>query len=367
REFLADASAVQFTRNPDGIAGALKKIGCPKIGSQMQSPNAPEAGHLFFGNACSWFSLGDLLATHPPLPTRIKRINPMFDGKFPAAIYPVNLTQEAAQPQRQRTLPEAFKAIPVPVMSAVYAAEQPAERGAAAKSSVRDEANDPLTAQAVFYALLLDSKESVRQRQLAALDPGYLVQETLRLYPQIQQLEAKEKIPLAMRVSSALRSMSKPQYLQFTSAVDTLIAADSKMDLFEYTLKAVLLRDLDIHFGLAAQLSVRYTTLAGIRQEYVTALSFLAYSGHTAIPDAQRAFAAAAQELGLPDGILSPHETTIVLFDRSLRKLAETAPALKKQVYESFLTCVQHDGQITPKEAELLRAVAAMLAIPMPV
>ena len=79
REFLADASSVQFTRNPAGLSGALQKIG--GYGSKMESPNAPDAGHLFFGNALSDAFLG-ALATHPPLEDRIRAIDPAWDGKF---------------------------------------------------------------------------------------------------------------------------------------------------------------------------------------------------------------------------------------------------------------------------------------------
>ena len=83
REFLADASAVQFTRNPQGIAGALKKIGALAEGSHVQNPHAEEASHMFFGNAVG--GLGQffgLLATHPPLIERIRRLDPSFSGDF---------------------------------------------------------------------------------------------------------------------------------------------------------------------------------------------------------------------------------------------------------------------------------------------
>ncbi len=84
REFLADASAVQFTRLPDGIVGALKKIGGLVQGSRLRTSQAEEASHMYFGNglAAPFFAL---LATHPPLSERIRRIDPSFDGKFPRA------------------------------------------------------------------------------------------------------------------------------------------------------------------------------------------------------------------------------------------------------------------------------------------
>jgi uncharacterized tellurite resistance protein B-like protein len=96
-------------------------------------------------------------------------------------------------------------------------------------------------------------------------------------------------------------------------------------------------------------------------------LSFLAYSGHSDIIVAQNAFNTALKELGLTDPIQNNSDCTVQLFDQSLRILAETSPAIKKQIFAALMTCIRYDGQITDKEEELIRAIAAMLAIPMPV
>jgi len=157
------------------------------------------------------------------------------------------------------------------------------------------------------------------------------------------------------------------QYKRFTTVLDLLIAADQKMDMFEYTIKAVLLRDLDIHFGLAKQLHVRYKTLSSVRLPVVAVLSYLAYMGHTGNEEAQKAFGASMQELNMSDDMLPTNEATVQRFDQSLRMLAETCPTLKKQIFAAFMTCVEHDEQLTPQEAGLIRAIAAMLAIPIPV
>jgi Zn-dependent protease with chaperone function len=79
RESLADASSVQFTRNPAGLSRALQKIG--GIGSRIDSPHASEASHMFFANGVSRPLMG-LLATHPPLADRIRAIDPGWDGHF---------------------------------------------------------------------------------------------------------------------------------------------------------------------------------------------------------------------------------------------------------------------------------------------
>jgi uncharacterized tellurite resistance protein B-like protein len=231
-------------------------------------------------------------------------------------------------------------------------------------------ANSPLTAQAVFFALLLDSDVSIRNRQYNQIQMAgspFLVNETQRIHPQVCSLPEEEKIPLAQRVSAALREMTIPQYKKFLKIVDLLIAADNKMNLFEYTIKAVLLRDLDIHFGLAKQLRVRYTALSSVNRPVAVVLSYLAYSGHDNQQEILGAFSAAMGELRLSNSILSPSEMSVQQFDQALRVLAETSPTLKKQIFASFMTCVWYDGKITPTEAGLIRAIAAMLAIPMPV
>ena len=94
REFLADAAAVQFTRNPAGLSGALKKIGGYVFGSRLLTPHAEEASHLYFGNGLgeAWFGL---MATHPPLDERIRAIDPSFDGKYP------DVPSEQAQVRRK--------------------------------------------------------------------------------------------------------------------------------------------------------------------------------------------------------------------------------------------------------------------------
>jgi hypothetical protein len=90
REFLADAASVQFTRNPAGIANALKKIGGVPQGSAIANAHAVEMSHMFFGQAIRLL-FGGMMATHPPLAERIRAIEPGWDGAFPsgAAIAPV--------------------------------------------------------------------------------------------------------------------------------------------------------------------------------------------------------------------------------------------------------------------------------------
>jgi len=383
REYLADASAVQFTRNPDGIAGALKKIGARGIGSNVSSVHAAESSHLFFGDVCGLFSLGGLLATHPDLAKRIRRIEPRFDGRFPrlSDIKPPKYSTSGSigRGTANKILPK------FPRLQSTTESKQSVLENIgglnianviaagtllnAIPKAVTESTNNPLTAQAVFFAILLDSDESIRHRQfnqIQAAGASFLLNETVRLYPQIQPLSEHEKISLAQHISATLREMTPAQYRQFSRILDLLISASQAMNLFEYTIKAMLHRDLDIHFGLAKQPRVRHTTLSSVRLPVVAVLSYLAYSGHESQDEALKAYSASMSELKLSAPMMLPAELTTQRFDKSLRILAETCPTVKKQMFSALMTCVWYDGKITPREAGLIRAIAAMLAIPIP-
>ncbi|MDR1382232.1 MAG: M48 family metallopeptidase [Planctomycetaceae bacterium] len=411
REFLADASAVQFTRNPNGIADALKKIGCPKIGSAVRAPQAAEASHLFFSNI-SRFSLGALFATHPDLTTRIRRLDPAFDGKFPKEITRVNLFDESLSPQQRRTprptiIPTPQRAATPanvaglsPVLSSQTAAasqtiqqnvlqttlpqigqpnaEQIAGRIAVASSllenipqEVTDNIREPLSAKAAFYAvLLMESDDNLRNRQLAYLtgaENDYVVKVTRWVYGRIVFLSPQSLLPFTQRLTAILRSLSPPQYKHFSEVVKTLVHADNKVSLLEYTITALLQRDLDVYFGFSKPLSVKYNSAESVREPIAVVLSILARYGHDTETAARSAFSAAAKELPLNNLEMTPAEDSALPSPHeSLTILSQTSPKLKRQLFTAMTTCVQHDGQITVKEGELLRANAAMLGLPMP-
>lgn len=382
REYLADASAVQFTRMTDGIAGALKKIGSPNIGSDVKNEHAAEASHMFFGDVCPLFSLGGLLSTHPDLVTRIKRLDPSFDGRFPARVEPVNIAAERAG-QATKGASAGKSSSPLDPLRRLDPTSGVAKIGNldlgqilvagalldSIPDGVADAARNPLTAKATFYAMLLDSDEAIRRGQIQAVavsETDYVVRQTQQIYATLAQAAPEAKIPLAQRVSASLQQLTLAQYKQFSGVVDRLIAADNKMDLFEYTLKAILFRNLDVYFGLTPPPTVKYHALGAVRGATVAVLSYLAHVGHDNDADVRAAYTAAQNELGLADPILSDSACTVKLFDESLRKLAETSPPLKQRIYNALMTCIRHDGQITVQEGELMRAVAAMLGIPMP-
>ena len=371
REFLADASAVQFTRQPAGIAGALKRIGGATTGSGVQSPNAPEASHMFFGRATR--GLSGLFSTHPPLAERIRRIDPSWDGALPEGP-PVTSTEPSRAGVAAFAGGAASSAAPTVDQVGQPAGEahlQYAERLVKSlPAQLVSAAHETYGARAVVYALLLDHEAEPRQRQLmhleGAADPG-VYEETLRLIPIVQQLDMRARLPLLDMSLPALRGLVRAQYELFKQNVAALVQADNAIDLFEWSLHRILLHDLEAHFVRRSPPRVRHRTLASVRSHSELLLSMLAYAGHRDLESAQHGFEQAKRTLGLPKARLHPvDDLQFSALDTALAAVEEAAPKVKRQLLRAAVACIAADRAVTATEAELLRAMSASIGCPMP-
>jgi Zn-dependent protease with chaperone function len=392
RESLADASAVQFTRNPAGLAGALKKIGGLSYGSRIAAPHAEEASHMFFSNGMGE-SLFSLMETHPPLVDRIRALDPTFDGTFPE----VEEAGEAlASPPRLAQRPPPFfgpgSRTQAPVAglagSPVFAARSilantgaptPAHLTYAADlrgsipTRLQVAARDPLGACTLVYALLLSDEEAARSKQLQELNgatSASVAQETLRVYPEVQAIATRAKLPLVDLALPGLRHMSPGQFEQFRAAVQALIESDEEVDLFEYVLQKIVLRHLAPHFVQARKPVVQFYALRPLAPDCAVLLSALAYIGQSEPDKVAFAFQQGAQSLSyaaqaeLP--LMPEAECDLSQVDAALNRLAQAVPQIKKNVLNACAQTVAADGLIQELEAELLRAIADALDCPLP-
>jgi Zn-dependent protease with chaperone function len=392
REYLADASAVQFTRNPDGIAGALKKIGGLKEGSRVENPRAGEVGHMFFANAFRGGLVG-LLATHPPLADRIRRLDPTFTGEYPV-VRPVGVDGPEPEGPRPRRAPPTgglptlpgLPQVPLPAMG--LAAAQAADRvgnitpkeihhaaalHADVPDALRDAAHEPFSARALVYALLLDPRADMRDLQLGLLKAGAGpadLAETLRLAAPVRALPDALRLPLLDLAMPALRQMSPRQHQAFRSQVEALINADRRVSLFEYVLRCVLHRHLDAQY-LPRQQPRGPVENSPRRPAPAVAkvLAFLAWEGQSEPDQAAGAFAAGMRSFA-GDGHayrLSPREeSSLAEFDAALQTLNRSVPAVKRRTVVACAACILADRQVTVRESELLRAICDTLDCPLP-
>jgi Zn-dependent protease with chaperone function len=389
REYLADASAVQFTRNPNGIGGALKKIGGLAEGSRIDNPQAAEVGHMFFANAFAGEGLAGLLATHPPLVERIRRLDPQFDGQFPE-LRPVGVDRELEGRRPGRVPPFAgmprlpgLPQVPVPVLG--FADEAASRVGDVDPEEIsyaqalhdgmpevlRVAAQEPFSAHALVYALLLDPRADVRDLQLtrlkAAAEPQDFA-ETLRLVAPVQAMPDAHRLPLLDLAMPALRQMSPRQHQAFRAQVEVLMIADQRLSLFEYTLRCVLHRHLDAQF-LPQRQTRQVHSSQKLARPVATVLTLLAWEGQPEPDQAARAF-----DTGMRSYIGGDHthrlppreECSLVEFDAALQTLNQSVPAIKRRIVVACAACILANQQVTVREAELLRAICDMLDCPLP-
>ncbi|HKW28602.1 MAG TPA: M48 family metallopeptidase [Verrucomicrobiae bacterium] len=397
REFLADASSVQFTRNPGGITGALKKIGgLGETGSRISHAHAEELSHMFFGNGVSEPFIG-LLETHPPLLQRIRVFEPNFDGKFSYLRYDGrDRPPEAVSTPKRQPMPNLFGT----VLGGAILASGDAERPPVIRShtvlpnlgnptplhlkyaeqlrdslpdSVKAAAREPLDAVALIYAMLLSNDDPMRATQLAELakrvDPA-IQQKTAALFPEVARAAAHAHLPMINLALGTLRNLNAGQFTQFSQTLAWLIESDGKVELFEFILQKIVLHHLAPQFGQASRAVVQYYSLKPLVPDCAVLLSVLANVGSSDSAEIQKAFATGMPYLRAPDEtdlVLLPREQCGVnQIDAALNRLAQASPLIKKNLLEACIHTVGADGVILEAEAELLRAVADTLDCPMP-
>ena len=401
REFLADASAVQFTRNPPGLSGALQKIGRYSYGSRLESEHASDAAHLFFGNGVGEPFFG-LLATHPPIDERIRALDPVWDGKFP----PLEKSQAELIEHAALADLKASRS-PVPdvlnqfgtILGGAVIAESTAKRPPVIRSSsvlpnlgsptplhlkfaeqwrdalpdtVKAAVREPLDAVALIYAMLLDGDEKLRAIQLVELaqrGPAAVQAKAAALYPEIVALVLHVRLPLVNITLPALRQLRPLEFTQFSDTLKWLIESDQKVELFEFVLQKIIQRHLASQFSTTRRAVVQYYSIKPLLQDCGVLLSALAHVGSSNGDQNRAAFEKGAPYLRAPDGdveFVPMAECGLDKIDAALDRLDQAAPQIKKNLLEACVQVVGADGVIQEAEAELLRAVADTLDCPIP-
>jgi len=358
REYLADASAVQFTRNPEGIAGALKRIGGLEEGSNIHNPAAEEASHMFFGAGFS-----GLFATHPPLEERIERIQ----------AYPLELASSPAQ--GASALPAGASGF---AGQTSIAATGPSEQHVKYAKSIiadmpvllSDASHEPFSARAVVYALLLSNDAEIAAKQRKSLTHGAqdgVYELTARYQSDVAKLPRRSHLPLLDMTLPALRSLSAQQYKIFRANLQHLIRADNKIDLFEWTISRIVIQGLDEHFGLLKPAKAKHRSLSGLRHPFEIVLSTMAYVGAKKADAAENAYIRGIEQIGWQRSKIRPNtECTLTGVGNALDLLRESTPKIKGQLLRGCATVAEDDGRITVREAELIRAIADAVGTPVP-
>ena len=381
REYLADASAVQFTRNPSGIANALKKIGGAVSGSKVAAPSAAEASHMFFAKGV-WEGFSGLWATHPPLSKRIRAIEPSWDGRFigsDASVAGVSSTQAAGFAGEAEPV-VAVAAAEVPVTVVDHAIEQVGEpteahREYASKllasipETIKNAAREVYGARAVTFCLLLDRAPEIHRKQFQLLEKiaeKDLVQLTAKMAPEVDKLDVRTRLPLVDLALPALRSMSPSQYQRFSSCFVQLVRADNRLELFEWVLSQVLMWHLRPQFEKVRSPRISYYGLQKLAKPCSTILSAVSYAGNSD-DQASDAFQNAAGHFPeVPVRLLSREEAGLFQLREALNIITRVAAKHRGRLVDACAAAICADGHVAVQEAELLRGISDLLDCPMP-
>ncbi len=379
REWLADAAAVQFTRNPTGIGGGLKKIGGLFKQGRLDTPHAEVASHLYFANSNyePWFPW---LATHPPLDRRVLAIDPTFDGQFPKVkmLAPSQGERERDYDQViggvmriEKLLPDGLAAMSVGLSAENLRQAMVVRLGL--PPEIKAALHTPEDAALVLLSLLLNDDATVRTRQLEvlrmALDASLFARlETLALL--VATVEDKYRFPLAEFAVPALRRASPASRVAIHETVQKLVESGDSIGLFEYTLLKMVRRQLDAHFDGPLPETGRYGTVKDVLAESALLLSALAHVGQEEDEAAARkAFAAGAEFLDAPGAkvyFVPRSDWDLAKVDAVLDRLARCPAGVRRNLIMAAGKTVVADGAVTVREAELLRAVAETLNCQLP-
>ena len=360
REYLADASAVQFTRNPLGLASALKKV-AGLSGAQREASSAElEAQHMFFAGSAGF--LESLFSSHPPIGERIRRVDPAFDGHIPD-VAPVAVTDvEPVSGLSGRAvvtpppLPTPARAVPTDLQIQDSVGFRGVIPGA-----LRAASEDPVSAMAVVLGLILRHDPAQRAAQLAqaeGLAGGEVVKEARRLDAFLRVVPAGSRVALLDLSMPALRQLSPAQVAAFRKALERA-GYEAEDGLIVLLIQASMRRYLSTDKNPPS----RPGDLAAACGLVLSAV--VQTSGEDAAAQG-RAYVLGAGVLGMPNlpaAMVPTAQVDLAKVDEALAVIAgQTVPA-RRQFVRAIGAAMLHDGRAEPAEVEIVRAVADSLGI----
>jgi len=384
KELLADASAVRFTRNPQGLASALKKIGGYLHGSKIKSVKAEQASHLFFSESRAPGFFREILATHPPLSLRIALLDPSFDGKFTAVAEEspaFSLAHREAQ-LSYAVSPLRREYLAVNADKVTGRVGNPAEHNgscggvilASIPPEIRWLLNSPAGAVRIIVALLLGENCNERAAQIKIirdyLDRSADYEEVMRLCNLLSEMPGEQRLPLAELAMPQLRTLAGMERRNFLAIISSLAGADGRITLFEFCVQWILqdglIREKEDIFS-----KIRFFSIAQVGYDILIILRALACAGNSgneaAARTAFRQGISRIPELAAknPD-FLYVEKINYAPVGTAFRQLGLSSYKIKQAVIDACAHCAFVDARVTVAETELLRVISLALHCPLP-
>ena len=372
RELLADASAVQFTRNPAGLAGALIKIRNGD-GSHLDSVHAEDMSHMCFGETLG-FRFRNLLATHPPLDDRLGALGSDWVARARSR---ARSATQAATPSTA-SVPEGVSAFQgdsgasvEPSTSRRVGTVSDADLGYARTlletlpADLHKKLHNPHQAELALYALILSSSDSDPQRLLQNAGLGEHLSDLLPLRQQLSELGSRLRLPIIDLALPTLKGQPSAQRKAILERLTSLTQADQRTTLFEWTLVALARQQLDDH--ARRNRHTRFNRYRAVAGELQLAFSVMTWASGARDEQARALFRQASHGL-LPEArtLLPLSQCSSQRLGQALDRLADLSPLLKGPVIDGLADLVLVDGKVQVSEAEMLRAIAALMECPLP-
>ena len=377
RELLADASAVQFTRNPAGLAGALIKIRNGD-GSHLDSVHAEDMSHMCFGETLG-FRFRNLLATHPPLDDRLGALGSDWVARARSR---ARSATQAATPSTA-SVPEGVSAfqgdsgvsveptVAEPATSRRVGTVSDADLGYARTlletlpADLHKKLHNPHQAELALYALILSSSDSDPQRLLQSAGLGEHLSDLLPLRQQLSELGSRLRLPIIDLALPTLKGQPSAQRKAILERLTSLTQADQRTTLFEWALVALARQQLDDR--ARRNRHTRFNRYRAVAGELQLAFSVMTWASGARDEQARALFRQASHGL-LPEArtLLPLSQCSSQRLGQALDRLADLSPLLKGPVIDGLADLVLVDGKVQVSEAEMLRAISALMECPLP-
>ena len=405
REFLADASAVQFTRYPDGISGALQKIAVHADGSALDKPRAEQISHMLFASGFN----ARMLATHPPLDQRIKAIDPSWTPtRLDAARISLQQARQEAEQVRAATQAGAGtqEAPPPPVAGTAQMAPNPSSGDASSgaipmaeavapivasgwadaigeptiaalawarqlrrqlPNILLEAAHDPKSAQWLLLALIASDDQQGRAR-LRALPDSVVPEDADHLWELIEALYPFQRLPLIEVILATLGELQHGQRQHLLTLAQSLSRADGEVTLFQYASTRLFAKSVRERLRKSSGQPAGNKRLFKLRKEVAWLFALFAKMAHEDQHQARQAWLKVTNRLFREQAPAMPEieKHWQPEMDKVLIKLDQLRCSDKQILVESLIELTTHDGKITLAESELLRLLASLLHVPLP-
>lgn len=394
REYLADASAVQFTRNPIGIGGALQVIGGYTGKAYLKNAHAHALGHFFFSQA--YVQRLGWLATHPPLEDRIQRVLPSWNGVFMVSskVEDVSLTSSrSAAPGSISNLDDT-----IPFVSPLVATESQLFDGGSKQldtstakpemsvsqelslidkeesagqrlKRLNEKVHSVFSAPSVIMALLLSKDKLIRGQQLDILNgvTEFSCSDLQANFQDLSTIESQHYLSLVELAMPALKTLSENQFLRLKEILRKLIHIDAEVEWFEWCVFQMITHHCGRHFNLTRAPKAKYRKMSEILGSYHLVLSMMivqSRGNNSEVIKEQIRLSSIAAGIK-PFDLLPSSQLDLDAFSKAARQLAQVFPLLKPRMIKGLISAARFDGLVAMEERQMIMAFAAVIDCPL--